>query len=182
MRKVSGTKWLTWKAQSLIRPRNSEQLLSERSTPSCGNKPPWDREGPDEAEYAGLGEEATAKVGRIGRQVSAFHRDESGVTLVELLVVIGILAFLAAVVVPNFTGLIFSGRTEANKAELTTVQTIVDVYMTEKRKTLLAGAELSIAPADYSTGPYAAYFRTTPECTYVVGADGAVPVANQTCP
>ena len=118
---------------------------------------------------------------RIRRQVGAFHRDESGVTLVELLVVIAILAILAAVVVPNFTGLIGSGKAQANAAELTTLQTIVDAYMADNRVTALTAG--TVTPANYSTGIFSApknYFRSAPYCSY--GYDATGQVTQTSCP
>ncbi|GEM_PF-5502875 len=56
-------------------------------------------------------------------------QDSKGFTLVELLVVIGIMAALAAVVLLNVTGVIGSGEEEAQATELVTVQTAMDVMM-----------------------------------------------------
>ena len=57
------------------------------------------------------------------------HKDSKGFTLVELLVVIAILGVLAAIALPNFSGVISKGETEAASAELVTVQTAMDVMM-----------------------------------------------------
>lgn len=106
-------------------------------------------------------------------------RGQQGFTLVELLVVIAILAILVAVVVPNFTGLIGRGKTEANKAELLTIQTIVDSYMADKRVSALAAVD-TITPANYSTGTFKDYFRSAPNCTYDVAVTGAA--TQSSCP
>lgn len=57
------------------------------------------------------------------------HQDNGGFTLIELLIVIAILGVLAAVALPNFSGIIGRGEEQAAKAELVTVQTAMDTMM-----------------------------------------------------
>jgi type IV pilus assembly protein PilA len=64
------------------------------------------------------------------RLLKRIHNNDKGFTLIELLVVVAILGVLAAIVLPNFTGLVDWGEEEAGEAELATVQTAMDTMMT----------------------------------------------------
>ena len=62
-------------------------------------------------------------------------KKESGFTLVELLVVVGIIVALAAVIIPNIARFTGSGDTAAAAAELDTLQTAMDTAMADNTLT-----------------------------------------------
>ena len=73
-----------------------------------------------------------------GRLRSLRHGD-SGFTLVELLVVVGIIVALAAVIIPNVASFANKGETGAQAAEQDNVQAAIDAYMADNSKAVLTG-------------------------------------------
>ena len=121
-------------------------------------------------------------------------RGKSGFTLVELLIVIGIIGILAGVVLSNIGRFSGSGATEANSTELQNLQTAVDLYMADNGVTVVEvlaspGTDdfSSAGTADLDPDPiataylYSNYLRTNPtRCTY--SWTGAGLVTQETCP
>jgi type IV pilus assembly protein PilA len=116
-----------------------------------------------------------------GRTMKSFvkrvYREGKGFTLVELLIVIAILGVLAAVVLPNVTGLVGEGETEAAMAELVTIQTAMDTMMAKGGLSSVTATSATNDMSAFPTGNvlYPSYLRTkTTQGTYSCSTTGNV--------
>ena len=89
------------------------------------------------------------------RLISRIAKGQGGFTLIEMIVVVGIIAVLAAVIVPNIGKFIGSGETGAKNAEWESVQTAMNAMMADKAITTVTATEGNTfaRTADWSSLP-----------------------------
>lgn len=91
------------------------------------------------------------------------RKEEKGFTLIELLIVVGIIGVLLAVAVAALTGLIGTGKAEAQQAELSAVQTAIDAYMAKTQsENITARSSAGIINAADGDAPFNIYLRRLP--------------------
>ncbi len=84
---------------------------------------------------------------------SSLH-EASGFTLVELLVVVGIIVALARVIIPNVTGYINKGDDGARASERVEVQQSIDTYIADNYLKTLPAGDVLYLPGDSSTNDF----------------------------
>ena len=80
--------------------------------------------------------------------------NQRGFTLVELLVVVGIIVALAAVIIPNVASFSDRGDTGARAAERDNIQAAIDTYMADNGYALLPTGEENDTAAGFSSNDY----------------------------
>ena len=93
----------------------------------------------------------------LRRRLVSLRSGETGFTLVELLVVVGIIVALAAVIIPNVASFAGKGDEGAEAAERDNIQTSIDTYMADNSLAALPAADSNdqaggSSSNDFSTG------------------------------
>ena len=95
-------------------------------------------------------------VGSHKKLVSRIPGGQKGFTLIEMIVVVGIIAVLAAVIVPNIGRFIGTGEDGAKSAEWESVQTAMNAMMAEAAvNTVPTSSQTAVGTQDWATVPTA---------------------------
>lgn len=108
--------------------------------------------------------------------------EESGFTLVELLVTIAILGVLFGIVTLTLTGVGSNAESTVNDAELGVVQSAVDIYMAvQNLSTVTDRTVAAVIDTGDADAPFNQYLRQMPtKCQYTWDTDGIV--TQDSCP
>jgi type IV pilus assembly protein PilA len=90
--------------------------------------------------------------GFLKRFVAKVTKGQGGFTLIEMIVVVGIIAVLAAVIVPNIGKFIGAGEQGARDAEKEAVQTAMNAMMAEESLTAVDATNIN-AIQDWTDEP-----------------------------
>ena len=89
--------------------------------------------------------------GLVRKMMTGLVKNEKGFTLIEMIVVVGIIAVLAAVIVPNMGKFIGQGESGAKSAEMDAVQTAMHAMMADKAITAVNAYNLSTTSSASNT-------------------------------
>ncbi len=106
--------------------------------------------------------------GSLKKLVSRIPGGQKGFTLIEMIVVVGIIAVLAAVIVPNIGRFIGTGEQGAKDAEWESVQTAMNAMMAETQVQVVpASANASAGTFNWAGVPIAVDFAEQPLGPYL---------------
>jgi prepilin-type N-terminal cleavage/methylation domain-containing protein len=132
--------------------------------------------------------------GSIKRWVAQVARSEKGFTLIEMMVVVGIISVLATVTTPNIVKFIDQAESGAQQAEKQSVKTALHVMMADQRVSTITSRsggtsvnDWASLPAGDGTSPLTNYLESqTTTYFYCYDAGGNITrqdvVATGSCP
>jgi prepilin-type N-terminal cleavage/methylation domain-containing protein len=132
--------------------------------------------------------------GRIKQWVAQVARSEGGFTLIEMMVVVGIISALATVTTPNIVKFIGQAESGAQKAEEQSVKTALHLMMADQRISAITSrsGDTSVnnwasLPAGNGASPLSSYLESqTTTYFYCYDASGNITrqdvVATASCP
>ena len=120
----------------------------------------------------------------LKNMVGKLGRSEKGFTLIEMLVVVGIIVALAADIVPTVIKFSGSGEQGALDAENDAVQSSIDIMMADNELTTVTAngtaAQIVGATTDFGSGQLILTYFRDPTTTYCYTWDGTGQILTQT--
>ena len=114
-----------------------------------------------------------------------FTRDERGLTLMELIIVLAVIAIIGAILAPNFLYATDKARIKSDIESARVIQAAIESYNAEQAAPMPAGDVTgSIIPALAAKGYLSASDASSPQtdaAVWVYGADGAVKLDITAC-
>jgi type IV pilus assembly protein PilE len=111
-----------------------------------------------------------------------FRMHQTGVTLIELLIVVAILGILAAVAVPSYQNYLAEARRTEAEAVLVESTQVLERYYTEQNTYVGSSLPYAEAPKDGTTKYYDISFGTGPTATsYTIRAVPKGAMLNDSC-
>jgi prepilin-type N-terminal cleavage/methylation domain-containing protein len=98
-----------------------------------------------------------------------FHRGEKGFTLIELLIVVAILGIIAAVIIPNITAFMTTGRLSAANSEAENVKTAALAYYSDHEAWPATSDDL--VSGNYTAGTLKAKYTFDTASGFIADAD-----------